>query len=84
MSEYKAGDKCKLNDGILKGLGMADLVGQRWTVKKVDEQGRLTIEMDNDDVEVSLGPLLTRMVDAWTEEHQQRLDAMPPLFENEG
>lgn len=84
MSEYKVGDKCKLNDGILKGLGMAAFVGQRWTVKAVDKEGRITIEMDNDDVEVSLGPLLTRMVDVWTEEHQRRLDVMPPLFEGEG
>lgn len=83
MSEYKVGDKCKLNDGILKGLGMADFVGQRWTIKVVDGQGRITIEMDNENVEVSLGPLPPRAVDAWTEEHQLHLDALPPLFEDE-
>lgn len=80
MSELKVGDKVKMNAGLLKGLAMGDMVGQRWTVKKLDPQGRPTVEMDNDNVELSLGPLPLRAVDAWTEDDERALEALPPLF----
>jgi hypothetical protein len=80
MSEFKVGDKCRLSDAILKGLKMGMFVGQRWTIKAVNEQERVTIEMDNEDVELSLGPLPPKAISAWTEDDERELEAMPPLF----
>lgn len=80
MSELKVGGKVKMNSVFLNILAMQDLVGQRWTITALDPQGRPTVEMDNEDVELSIGPLPPSAVYVWTDDDERELEALPRLF----